>query len=50
VKAQILAKQGRRADAVALAEKAQTLGAGDPVFEGFFKGEVTKAIGDWKKS
>jgi hypothetical protein len=49
VKAQIVAKQGRPAEAVALAEQAQSLGAGDPVFEGFFKGEVSKAIGEWKK-
>lgn len=49
VKAQILAELGRPADAVASAEQAQTLGAGDPVFEGFFKGEVVKAIEAWKK-
>jgi hypothetical protein len=50
VRAQILAKQGRAADAVVAAEKAQTLGAGDPVFEGFFKGEVGKAVDAWKKA
>ena len=50
VKAQILAKQGNSADAVALAEKAQELGQGDQVFEGFFKDDVAKAIAGWKKS
>lgn len=49
VKAQILAKQGRTADAVAAAEQAQTLGKGDQVFEGVFKDQVAKAIADWKK-
>lgn len=49
VKAQILAKQGRTAEAVAAAEQAQVLGNGDQVFEGFFKGEVAKAIAEWKK-
>jgi hypothetical protein len=49
VKAQILAKQGRMADAVAAAEQAQVLGKGDQVFEGFFKEEVAKAINEWKK-
>lgn len=49
VRAQVLAKQGRAADAVAAAEKAQTLGRGDEVFEGFFKPQVAKAVEDWKK-
>jgi hypothetical protein len=49
VKAQILAKQGKHADAVAAAEQAQTLGKGDNVFEEFFKAQVAKAIADWKK-
>lgn len=49
VKAQILAKKGKAADAVAIAEKATELGKGDTVFEGFFKADVTKAIEDWKK-
>jgi hypothetical protein len=50
VKAQILAKQGRRADAIAAAERAQSLGKGDTVFEEFFAGQVAKAIADWKKA
>jgi hypothetical protein len=49
VKAQILAKQGHTADAVAAAEQAQALGNGDQTFEGFFKEEVAKAIAEWKK-
>ena len=49
VKAQILAKQGKRTEAVASAEQAQKLGKGDEVFEGFFKDQVAKAIADWKK-
>lgn len=49
VRAQILAKQGRSSDAVAAAEKAQTLGKGDRVYEEFFKEEVIKALGEWKK-
>jgi len=48
-KAQILAKQGKKVDAVAAAEKAQALGKGDEVFEGFFKEQVGKSIAEWKK-
>jgi hypothetical protein len=49
VRAQILAKQGKRADAIALGEQAQRLGAGDRVYENFFKEQVATAIADWKK-
>lgn len=49
VRAQILAKQNRAQEAVATAEKAIQLGAGDRVFESFFKAEVTKSVADWKK-
>lgn len=49
IRAQILAKQGKAKDAVAAAQKAQALGKGDRVFEGFFKDEVEKAIASWKK-
>lgn len=49
IKAQILAKKGKSADAVATAEKAQELGKGDRVFEGFFKDEVAKTVAEWKK-
>ena len=50
VKAPILAKQGKRTEAVASAEQAQKLGKGDEVYEGFFKDQVAKAIADWKKA
>jgi hypothetical protein len=50
VKAQILAKQGKTADAVVAAEKAQQLGKGDEVFDMFFKDQIAKSIADWKKS
>jgi len=49
VKAQILAKQGKRADAIAVAEEAQRLGAGDRIYENFFKEQVGTTIADWKK-
>jgi hypothetical protein len=50
LKAQILAKQGKRAEAVAAAERAQTLGKGDSVYEEFFQEQVAKAIAEWKQS
>jgi hypothetical protein len=49
VKAQVLAKQGKSTDAVQAGTKAQELGKGDRVYEGFFKGEIEKSIADWKK-
>lgn len=49
VRAQILAKQDRPSDAVAAAEQALTLGAGDPVFEGFFKKDVEETVAQWRK-
>jgi hypothetical protein len=48
VKAQVLAKKGNVPEAIANAEKAQALGQGDRVFEGFFKADVAKAVGAWK--
>lgn len=48
VKAEILAKQGRKKDAVAAAQQAQKLGTGDYVYESFFKPRIAKAIGEWK--
>ena len=50
IRAQVLAKLGRSSDAVAAAEKAQTLGKGDNTFESFFKADVQKSLDDWKKS
>lgn len=49
VRAQLLAKKNRVPEAVAAAEKAVQLGAGDRVFEGFFKQDVNKALAEWKK-
>ncbi len=48
-RAQVLAKKGRSADAVAAAEKTRELGKGDNVFESFFKENVEKSMGEWKK-
>jgi Protein of unknown function (DUF2911) len=48
VRAQIVAKQGQTADAIATAEKAQQLGVGDRIFE-FFKADIAKALEGWKK-
>jgi hypothetical protein len=47
-KAQILGKKGNKAEAIAAAEKAQSLGQGDRIFEGFFKADVAKAIQGWR--
>lgn len=48
VRAQILGKLGRNADAVAGARQAQELGKGDPIFEGFFAASVNEAIAGWE--
>ena len=48
VRAQILAKQGKKPDAVAAARKAAELGPGDNVYEGFFKETIAKSIADWQ--
>jgi len=48
-KAQILAKQGKKAEAVVAAEQAQKLGQGDEVYDGFFKDQIAKSIAEWKK-
>jgi hypothetical protein len=48
VRAQVLAKKGRTADAVASAEKARQLGKGDNVFEQFFADDVAEAVDGWK--
>ena len=50
IRAQVLAKKGRPADAVAAAQKAQELGKNDETFQNFFKADVEKAVGDWKKA
>jgi hypothetical protein len=48
VRAQILGKQGKKADAKAAAGRALNLGKGDKIFEQFFKAEIEKAIAGWK--
>ena len=48
VRAQVLAKKGKLPDATAAGEKAQQLGTGDRIYEGFFKADVAKAVGNWK--
>lgn len=49
VRAQILAKQGRTADALAAGAQAQQLGAGDRVYENFFKEQVATTLAGWRK-
>ena len=49
IKAQILAKKGKASEAASVGEKAQSLGKGDQTYEGFFKGDVEKAVAGWKK-
>ena len=48
VKAQILGKKGRKAEATAAAHEAASLGKGDKIFEGFFKADIDKAVAGWK--
>lgn len=48
LRAQILQKQGKKADAVAAANRAQNLGKTDKIFEQFVKADVDKAIATWK--
>lgn len=48
VKAQILAKQGKKKDAVKAAQEAQKFGKGDRIYEGFYKDGIQKAIDGWK--
>jgi hypothetical protein len=48
LRAQILAKKNRKAEARAAGNRALTLGKGDKIFEQFFKADITKAIAGWK--
>ena len=48
VRAQIMGKKGNKAEALASATRAQSLGQGDRVYEGFFKADIAKAIAGWK--
>ena len=49
VKASILGKQGKKAEAVAAAEQSQKLGPGNNIYDQFFKEDIAQAIADWKK-
>lgn len=49
VKARILAKQGRTAEAVAAGEQAQQLGKGDNIYEQFFREDIAETVSGWKK-
>lgn len=49
VRAQVLAKQGRTPDALAEVERTEKLGAGDRVYESFFKEQVATTVAGWKK-
>ena len=46
--AQILMKTGKKAQAKAAAQRALKLGQGQPGFEQFWKGEITKTVATWK--
>jgi hypothetical protein len=46
--AQLLAKTGKKPQAKAAAARALKLGAGDPLFEQFFKPEIQKSVAGWK--
>lgn len=47
--AQILMKQGKKAQAKAAAQRALKLGPGsDPGFDAFWKGEITRQVASWK--
>lgn len=48
LRAQIFKKQGKRAEAIAGAKRAQSLGANDPIYEQFFKADIAKAVTGWK--
>ena len=48
LQAQILMKTGTKAQAKAAANRALKLGQGEPGFEQFWKGEITKTVAAWK--
>ena len=48
VRAQVLGKKGKKAEAVAAAQQAHTLGKGDEFYENVVKAQVDKAIKGWK--
>lgn len=48
LRAQLLKKKGKTAEAIAGAKRAQSLGANDPIYEQFFKADIAKAVTGWK--
>jgi hypothetical protein len=48
LRAQLLQKKGNKAEALASAKRAETLGAGDQVYEKFFKENLKKTVAGWK--
>jgi hypothetical protein len=48
LRAQILGKKGKKAEATAAANRALTLGKGDETFERFIKVDIAKAMAGWK--
>jgi hypothetical protein len=48
LRAQILGKKGKKSEALAAAQQAQTLGKGNETYESFFKEDVAKAIQSWR--
>lgn len=48
LRAQIHWKQGKKADAIAGAKRAQQMGANDRIYEQFFKADIAKAVSSWK--
>jgi hypothetical protein len=49
LRAQILAKQGNKAEAQAAAKRATALGKGDQGFEKYYKADVEKTVASWSK-
>ena len=48
IKAQVLAKLGKKSEAIASAQQSQTLGKGNETYA-FFSDQIAKSIADWKK-
>jgi hypothetical protein len=48
IKAQVLAKLGKKPEAIAAAEQSQTLGKGDEIYK-FFSEQIAKSLTEWKK-
>ncbi len=48
IKAQVLAKLGKKSEAITVAQQSQNLGKGNETYA-FFSAQIAKAIEDWKK-